>query len=40
MKKQFSAILAGILALTLAGCGGSTGDDSLKKIQDAGVISA
>ena len=38
MKKQFSAILAGILALTLAGCGGSTGDDSLKKIQDAGVI--
>ena len=38
MKKQISAVLAGVLALTLAGCGKSAGDDSLKKIQDAGVI--
>ncbi len=41
MKKITAVFLSGIMALALAGCGSSSaaaGDDSLRKIQDAGVI--
>ncbi|MDY6324982.1 MAG: transporter substrate-binding domain-containing protein [Catonella sp.] len=38
MKKLLTCLLAGAMALSLVGCGGSGSDDSLQRIKDAGAI--